>query len=303
MNTPKRSLKIMIGITAYNEEKNITKLIQSILDQKEDGYSMAKIVLRVDGSTDKTYKEAMKIKSEKIEIVNDNKRMGQTFRINQLIEMIGDNDVLVLLDADIILQDTMTLKNLIEPFKKADVGMVNGVLIPVNTHKFIEKSILSTLDVYEKYIESVNGGNNIYAVKGAIMAISKDLATDVKIPNDVFANDTYLYLSCIKLSKKFIRVPLAKALYRIPSTINDQIIQNSRFASSENNLEKYFNGLLKSELIKNKVIFYKIAFIKLIQDPIHATAICAINLFSKLKSIRSIKTYNTRWEIASSTKT
>src|SRR5258706_16477866 len=85
---------ITIGIPAYNEEKNIQWLLKSILIQKEEGFSLEKIIVIIDGATDNTFAKASLVKSNKITIISSNQRLGKTARINELIELFS-TDILV----------------------------------------------------------------------------------------------------------------------------------------------------------------------------------------------------------------
>ena len=298
-----KNLKIIIGITAYNEGKNIKDLLQSILMQMQEGYVIEKIILINDGSTDNTEKVASGIKSDKIQMFNENIRLGQTERINQLLKFARQGiDAVVFLDADIILITPVELKRLVMPFHDKSIGMTNGLLLPKNRSSFIEKAIISTLIVYEKYIKSTKSGNNIYGVKGAMMGISKKLAESTKIPGDVFANDAFLYLACIEMGLKFMRIDKARAWYTIPSTIADQIKQNSRFNGSEVNLKKYFGESVKQEYLLNKKILYPIILKQLLQQPLHVLMIFFINFYSKLKAKYMSRNLGSKWEVAVTTK-
>ena len=49
-----KKLTVTIGIPAYNEEKNIGRLLRALLRQKTNGLSIKKIIVISDASTDKT---------------------------------------------------------------------------------------------------------------------------------------------------------------------------------------------------------------------------------------------------------
>lgn len=47
---------VKVAISAYNEEKNIVKSLNSVLMQKEEGFFIKEIWLHYDEPTDKEYK-------------------------------------------------------------------------------------------------------------------------------------------------------------------------------------------------------------------------------------------------------
>lgn len=288
---------VTVGIPAYNEEKNIKKLLLSILEQKEVGFSIEKIIVLIDGATDQTEQQASRIKSKKLVIRNDKKRKGKTERINQLIQMLS-SDILVLLDADVVLKTSDTITNLIKPLEDSSVGLTGGKLIQENNKTFWEKSIYRTVTVYEAYLESIRNGNNIFAIKGPLLALSKSLAKKIHIPADVYANDAYLYFACITKGYTFRYTKNANAWYKVPSNFKDQVAQNNRFASAEKNLSKYFGNIVKKEYTQEPRLLYLLMIKAFIQDPIHSFAIFLVNQYSKKQS----ENQSPKWKTVTSTK-
>src|SRR3989344_6610925 len=96
--------KILIGIAAYNEEKNIGHLLRSILSQKGDNFKIENIIVACDGCTDRTSIVAGKFQKNYplIKVINDNRRKGKTSRLNEFYRMLK-SDIFITLDADIIL--------------------------------------------------------------------------------------------------------------------------------------------------------------------------------------------------------
>jgi glycosyltransferase involved in cell wall biosynthesis len=47
-------LTVTIGIPAYNEEKSISNLLDSIIEQTQKDYVLEKVIVACDGCTDKT---------------------------------------------------------------------------------------------------------------------------------------------------------------------------------------------------------------------------------------------------------
>lgn len=60
--------KVTVAISAYNEEKNILPFLQSVLMQKEDGYTLEAIWVYLDGVTDRTAELISNLKSGKIKV-------------------------------------------------------------------------------------------------------------------------------------------------------------------------------------------------------------------------------------------
>jgi glycosyltransferase involved in cell wall biosynthesis len=89
-------MKISLIIPAYNEEKLIPALLQSLVsfDMKED-----EIICVNDGSTDKTLQEINKFKDH-IKIVNIKKNKGKGYALAEGVKC-AKNNLVVFIDADI----------------------------------------------------------------------------------------------------------------------------------------------------------------------------------------------------------
>src|SRR3989344_9663131 len=108
-----RNFTVTIGIPAYNEEQGIAKMLKSVCKQKEKGFKIKEILVISDGSTDNTVKCVKKIRDPRIIIYEDNKRLGQPTRIQELLHRFN-SDYLVLMDADLIIKDVYGVQRLIK---------------------------------------------------------------------------------------------------------------------------------------------------------------------------------------------
>ena len=101
--TPSRKTKktVTVGIPAYNEEKNIKFLIESLLKQKLQNAIFKEIIVISDGSTDKTVEKIKTVKSRFIKLIVYKKRLGQNQALNQIAQ-VANSDILVLTDADVL---------------------------------------------------------------------------------------------------------------------------------------------------------------------------------------------------------
>ena len=119
-------MKIVIGIPAYNEEKNIAKIIAEI---SKKGYS---IIVCDDCSTDST-----KLISEKMGaiVINHSKNLGYGAGIRSIFQKAKEMnfDILVTFDADgqHRIED---LENVLKPLKEeiADIVLGSNVLMVAN---------------------------------------------------------------------------------------------------------------------------------------------------------------------------
>jgi len=128
-------MKVSIGICAYNEEKNIGKLLEALASEELIG----QIVVVASGCTDNTVKIAQSFEGNKnFVMVVDNERRGKAVAINQFINTARQNingfypDVLIIESADTI-PSPCAFKHLLNPLIADErIGMVGARPIPMN---------------------------------------------------------------------------------------------------------------------------------------------------------------------------
>ena len=126
------SLSVSIGIIAYNEGKNIQKLLQSLEQQILQTVIIKEIIVVSSGSTDKTNEIVRKFasKNKKIKLLVQKKRLGKSSAVNLFMAKSGSK-IVILMAADIILAP-QTIENLVKPLRNSRVGIVGCHPIPVN---------------------------------------------------------------------------------------------------------------------------------------------------------------------------
>src|SRR5437763_1588249 len=120
-----------IGIMAYNEEANIARTLQSVLDQKGPSVCINEVIVVASGCTDDTVPivSEMTLKEPRIRLCIQEKREGKASAINLFLKE-ATSPVVVLIGADNILE-TYAIENLCTPFKDPMIGMVGGRPVPV----------------------------------------------------------------------------------------------------------------------------------------------------------------------------
>lgn len=295
-------ISISVGISALNEERNIGKLIESILWQKEDGYTIKEIIVISDGSTDQTVKRVLAFKDSRIVVIDSKERLGKASRLNWIFRN-AKSDAIVIFDADVVLSTADTIANLVKPLKSAEnVGFVSGRAEPIEGKTFIENCINSSFDAYDDFRNKLRKGSNPYSAEGRIMLFSKKFAETVKLPKSMHADDNFLYFSCITKGFSFRYAKTATVLYRSPSTLFEHIRQNTRFVSRDLRLEAIFGDIVAREYSVPKKILFSSFLKTFIKKPVYSISIFLINLYCKYKAKHEWKNINERWVTASTTK-
>lgn len=295
----KTTFTLTVGIPAFNEEANIRFILKDLLAQNVKGYKLDKIIVNSDGSDDNTIKEAAKVKSHKIQIVNNKKRAGRVHRQNEIIKATT-SDVLVLIDADTQIKDKFFLKKITQPifYNKADLTSVRVQELPQST--FLGKTLGTSMKLKKQIFESVNNGNNLYTCHGRARAFSKNLYSSIKF-KDSINEDAFSYLYAISNNFKYKFVRNTEIYYQLPENIVDHENQSIRYLQSKTLLEKDFTKNVVSAAYRlplQTVLFSLTKFF--INNPISLISYLGVFALSNIKA-KYIKSKNT-WVISKSSK-
>ena len=128
-------LRVSIGVTSYNEERNIANILQSLLKQKLKSGVISEIMVISSGSTDGTNKivRRLKRKNPKIRLILQKKRFGKASAVNVLLSN-SIEDIIILSSADLLIPPN-TLERIIRPLFNNNIGIVGSHPIPINDPK------------------------------------------------------------------------------------------------------------------------------------------------------------------------
>ncbi len=128
-------IECCVATMAYNEEKNIGRMLEAVLAQKLDGVDITEIVVVASGCTDHT-EEIVNQYAERdphIRLLHQQERCGKSSAINLLLRNTAA-DVIVLVNADTI-PAPEALDALVKPFEDDEVGMTGGHPVPLNDER------------------------------------------------------------------------------------------------------------------------------------------------------------------------
>jgi len=130
-----KTLKISIGVMAYNEGRNIGLFMKSLLGQRLKEVCLSEILIVSSGSQDKTNRiiKEFSQKDPRVHLIKEKKRFGKSSAVNLFLRRASES-IMVLSSADLILKKD-TLERLISHFKDPRVGIVGAHPIPINDPK------------------------------------------------------------------------------------------------------------------------------------------------------------------------
>ncbi len=292
---------VTIGIPAYNEEANIKSLILSVLKQDSSTYILKKIIVVVDACTDKTIEEVMSIKDKKITVIINRERKGKAFGLN-VIAKNSSTEILVQLDADILIRDKRTLEKLIEPILLKGADLTSARVKEYWATSKFEQVLKISMLLKKEIFEHLNKGNNIYTCHGRARAMSKNLYKDLVFVPTIVAEDAFSYLYAIANGYKYIFASKANVHYRLPRTLADHKKQSVRFFNSYKQLKKIFGEeLIRSEARIPRKIALRYAMKYILRYPI--TLFLYVCILAKMKINARVERMTTStWSVSKSSK-
>lgn len=294
-------VKVSVGLSVFNEANNIAGVLHGILNQKQEGWELAEICVYNDGSTDDTVREARRVKSPLIKVIDDGKRKGKTHRLSQMFKEFN-GDILTMFDGDISFVGRDVITHLVDSFNAPKVMLVGGNSTPFPPKSFFQKCVQTTFDVFYRSRKYIKGGNNIFGCTGSILAIRKHLARQIKLP-EIINEDAYVYLYCISNGFKFAYQDKAIVLYKLPTNVRDYLRQafRSHPEAVEIELRKYFGDLVDREFARPFKFYLKSIVITFLLNPLEVISMVVIHILCKpFYSIISSR-YKLSWFTASST--
>lgn len=229
---------VTVAIIAYNEERSIRRILQSICAQNEHGFLITRILVISDGSTDKTVKFASSVSDARIIVREDGKRKGKAQRINEVFAA-EESDVVVIMDADVVPAGHNVISTLVEPlFAHWRLAFTSGRIVPrtptTRTGNIVHIGIM-ILDEIKRFLPP----ENVYSCTGAIRAFRRHFYKKIQFPA-IAAEDVFPFFYAAKHGYKFRVVPQAFVYYGLPSTFSDYRRQMNRYLTAPAEFESIF---------------------------------------------------------------
>ncbi|MDQ6809030.1 MAG: glycosyltransferase [Verrucomicrobiota bacterium] len=220
---------VSVIIAAYNEGKVIAETLRSVL--ATDYAGEVEVLVVDDGSVDDTAAEVERIAATDARVrLLRQPNLGKARALQRALAAMR-HEVAVFLDADTHCQSD-TLRFLVQPFARADVGAVSGHAKVGNLRTFIARcQALEYTCGFNLDRRAYSRWNCITVVPGAISAIRKsaiDQAGGLSL--ETLAEDTDLTLTLHKRAQTIVYVPEAIAWTEAPETVRTLARQRFRWA-------------------------------------------------------------------------
>jgi biofilm PGA synthesis N-glycosyltransferase PgaC len=212
-------IKCSVGITAYNEEANIGRLLQAMLDQRLYEVEISDIIVVASGCTDRTeeiVREHME-KDPRIQLYSQEKREGKTSAINVFLAHAKEK-ICVLESGDTLPRED-TIEAMVSMFRVPAVGMTGAQKVAVNTPDHIV-GVLSHLRLKMEHQLCLE-----IPRLGELIAFRKVFD---QIPTDVAMDEAFVEALIIRRGMQVRYAPDAVVYNMGPETVGDFVKQRRR---------------------------------------------------------------------------
>jgi biofilm PGA synthesis N-glycosyltransferase PgaC len=287
---------ISVGIPAFNEERNISKLLTALLRQKTELVDIDEIIVVSSGSSDKTDMIVREFseREEKVKLVQQEKREGKASAVNEILR-VADNDIIVLESAD-TLPFEKTIEKLCSPLQEDIVGMSGGHPLPVN----------DASDLMGYTVHLLWRLHHQLALKrpkcGELIAIKRVFRS---IPKNAVVDEAWIEHEIRKRGYEIVYVSEALVYNRGPETVGDFFKQRRRIACGHLDLHRRTGYTVSSSNFRStmSIITGVLPSLSFRQGTLFVSAFIlegTSRLFGYYDYLT--KTGNEIWEISSTTK-
>ena len=236
---------ISIVMAAFNEEKVLEKKLESIFGSD---YPSGKIEVLIgsDASTDRTSRIVKTFAKEHSNIIfhDYRKRRGKQNVVNDLVKE-AKGELLILTDANVIF-DKNTLRELVKPFVRPAVGLVDSNMINEGMQEdgisYQERAYISR-EVEIKHLEGKLWGA-MMGPFGGCYAIRRKLYKEV--PPNTLVDDFYINMLIFEQAYLAVNNLSAKVYEEIPNDLSVEFRRKIRIGTGNfQNLARFWHLLFK----------------------------------------------------------
>jgi len=290
------SNKVSIGVFVYNEEKNITNILNALLNQKMRDINISEIIVVSSGSTDKTNEITQKLseKNKKTKIFIQEERKGKASAINLFLKNAKE-EIVVIESGDTIPKEDC-IENLCKHFlNNPKLGLTGARSIPTNN----KNTFLGYIIHYWWWI------HNELPRFGEMIAFRKNIAP--KISDKTSVDEAYI--EAIATKKGYLKKQISNAIVNNhgAETIKDLIKQRKRVYIGHTLLKKEKDYFVQSFNF-SRILKLTIKYIfneKSLKGFFYLLGGSLIEIYSRISGFFDLKFKNKNpyiWDISKSTK-
>lgn len=251
---------MLIGICAYNEEKNIASLLQNLI-LEQDLPKNCKILVVCSGCTDKTPQIVIEFqkKDARIELIIEKVRKGKANALNKIFKIARESaDVLVLVNAD-AMPERGSITKLVSKLASSNAGAVFARPVPFKKLRGFCYGIVRVIWRLHHIISLLQRPK----LSGELCAIRTVCLQ--RIPERVATDEPYIELAVRQQGWSVLYVPEAIVYIRCPTNVIDLLKQRKRIRIGHLQVEYETSFRVSTSSFKNSLQAF--SFLKLHEVP------------------------------------
>jgi biofilm PGA synthesis N-glycosyltransferase PgaC len=237
-------IRCSVGVTAYNEEANIGRLLEALIEQRLYQVQIAEIIVVASGCTDRTVEIVREYAAcdPRIQLHVQEQREGKTSAIN--VFLAHAQEQICVLESGDTLPHEDAIENLVRMFRDPAVGMTGAQKVAVNTPDHIV-GLLSYLRLKMEHQLCLE-----IPRLGELIAFRKLLD---RLPPDVAMDEAFVEAFAVQRGLQVRYAPDAVVYSMGPQTVSDFVKQRRRnYAGHLYLIDKY--GYRVSSLQNRRVV-------------------------------------------------
>ena len=213
------NIRCSVGITAYNEEANIGRLLQALIDQRLYEVEITEIIVVASGCTDRTEEIVRQYmaREPRIQLYVQARREGKTSAIN--VFLAHAREKICVLESGDTLPRQDTIEKMVRMFRDPAVGMTGAQKVAVNTPDHIV-GMLSHLRLQMEHQLCLE-----IPRLGELIAFRKVFD---RMPSDVAMDEAFVEALIIRRGMQVRYAPDAVVYNMGPQTLGDFVRQRRR---------------------------------------------------------------------------
>ncbi|MDD3051612.1 MAG: glycosyltransferase [Candidatus Cloacimonetes bacterium] len=285
-----------VGVFAYNEEKNISFLLNALVKQRLKKVNIREIIVVSSASTDKTDEivEDYSKRYSHIKLIKEEKRNGKSAAINLFLKN-AISDILVIESGDTIPEED-TIEKMVSAFECSKIGMSGGRPVPVNSSDTFTGYMVNLLWRLHHEMALVS------PKLGEMVAFRKIFS---EIPPESAVDEASIEALVTQQGYKLAYLPEAIIHNKGPENIADFVKQRKRIAAGHCWLNENQSYIVTSS---QKSLLFKLFLKEFFKDPpkfLFLLATVCIEIYCRVCGIYDYKYRKNnpyKWDIAESTK-
>ncbi len=292
----RKMINCSIGVIVYNEEKNISKLLDALLKQELEKVCIKEIFVVSSACTDRTddIVKEYEQKDKRIKLITEPERRGKSAAINMFLEA-ANSETLVIESGDTIPAPT-TVEKMISVFDNPEVGMSGGRPVPENPDDTLVGYAVNIMWHFH-HIMALHEPKlgEMIAFRNVVKSIPEESAVDEASIEAVIKEQ----------GLRKVYIPSAIVHNKGPENIEDFIKQRRRIAAGHIWLKKEHNYQVTSQ---NSMLLLEIMLAEIAIHPMNTCRLAAtmmLEIYGRVLGwidFNLLKKNPFKWDIAESTK-